>query len=395
MGKFNMGPAPFKKDVTPVYEVPFDHPGLVAKANKNGTIIVNKDKVWNKPLMKEAIAHEKHHIKDMMKGDLDYDGDAVYFKGKKYKRGTFDEANENLPWEKEAYKAGREGKEEDLTPNKIKLDFKIDIKGDGGVKSPISFKKMGNKWASQDKDSETVSMNEDFGMGMYGPGAYEGTLGGESHPEETEEERKKRLEKEKAEQQKKLNQQVEIEDSEVQQPENKVESDKPGYDKYEVSKSKKGPLTDKEKEWKENYIAKYGREAYDELVAKNKKTLYVKQPTETSEPNVKIPETPNLATLLNEYRIKNNVDMTYYDPEKPGGRGRHTPESYMRENPGFKAFVEAQKRKALQTGNSVVDDAIYDDTLPGKNYTKGKNPDSDWNNTQIGNPGMFTKTKMY
>lgn len=378
---------PFKKDVTPVYEVPFDNPDLVAKANKNGTIIVNKDKVWNKPLMKEAVAHEKHHIKDMMKGDLDYDGEAVYFKGKKYDRGSFNEANENLPWEKEAYKAGREGKEEDLTPNKVKLDLKIDINGKGGYKSPISFKKMGNEWAGQNKDSETVSMNEDFGMGMYGPGKYEGTSGGESHPEETEDEKKKRLEKERAEKQKQLNKDVEIKDSEVQKEENKVKSDREGYDKYEVSKSKKGPLNDEEKKWKENYIAENGRDAYDELVAKNKKSLYVKQPTDPGKPPVKIPETPNLATLLQEYKITHPVTLKYYDE----GIKYHTPESYMAENPGFKNYVTAQKRKAENTGKNVADDAVYDDTIEGRNYNKGEN----FNNTQIGNPGMFSKTKIY
>jgi len=38
----------------------------------------------------------------------------------------------------------------------------------------------------------------------------------------------------------------------------------------------------------------------------------------------------NLATYLDMYRLKNNIDMTYYDPEKPGGRQTHTPESYYK-----------------------------------------------------------------
>jgi hypothetical protein len=42
----------------------------------------------------------------MASGDLDYDKEAMYFKGKKFLRKEFDESNKNLPWEKDAYKAG-------------------------------------------------------------------------------------------------------------------------------------------------------------------------------------------------------------------------------------------------------------------------------------------------
>ncbi len=40
----------------------------------------------------------------MKRGDLDYDDDYVYWKGKKYSRATMKEGAKNLPWEKEAYK---------------------------------------------------------------------------------------------------------------------------------------------------------------------------------------------------------------------------------------------------------------------------------------------------
>ena len=79
----------YKKDNTPVYEVPFDNPNLVAKANKNGTIIVNKDLATDEKTMKEAMAHEKVHLKDMANGDLDYDAESVTYKGKKYSRADF------------------------------------------------------------------------------------------------------------------------------------------------------------------------------------------------------------------------------------------------------------------------------------------------------------------
>jgi len=39
----------------------------------------------------------------MKRGDLDYDDDFVYWKGKKYSRAQMKEGAENLPWEAEAY----------------------------------------------------------------------------------------------------------------------------------------------------------------------------------------------------------------------------------------------------------------------------------------------------
>ena len=40
----------------------------------------------------------------MKRGDLDYDNDNVYWKGKTYSRKNMDEGNSALPWENEAYK---------------------------------------------------------------------------------------------------------------------------------------------------------------------------------------------------------------------------------------------------------------------------------------------------
>ena len=45
-------------------------------------------------------------MQQMKRGELDYDEKNVYFKGKKYPRSEFNEANKQLPWEIEAYKAG-------------------------------------------------------------------------------------------------------------------------------------------------------------------------------------------------------------------------------------------------------------------------------------------------
>ena len=53
-----------------------------------------------------SINHEEVHIQQMASGDLDYDKEAMYFKGKKFLRKEFDESNKKLPWEEDAYKAG-------------------------------------------------------------------------------------------------------------------------------------------------------------------------------------------------------------------------------------------------------------------------------------------------
>jgi hypothetical protein len=44
------------------------------------------------------------HIDQMRRGDLDYDDNYVYWKGKKYSRATMKEGAKNLPWEAEAYR---------------------------------------------------------------------------------------------------------------------------------------------------------------------------------------------------------------------------------------------------------------------------------------------------
>lgn len=172
-------------DIDPVarYEVPFtpdnagDDNGLVAKANNNGTMIINKNIKPNDPLRKNAQSHEEHHLKDMMDGKLAYDDNAVYHnldgKGvKKVNRKDFNESDKSLPWEKNAYKAGENLEQKDMRPKPNKLSgppnmYELD--------TPLSFvKQMGRK--RRTADSDTVSMNEKFGPSMvkrFGPGAFE------------------------------------------------------------------------------------------------------------------------------------------------------------------------------------------------------------------------------
>ncbi len=172
-------------DIDPVarYEVPFtpdnagDDNGLVAKANDNGTMIINKNIKPNDPLRKNAQSHEEHHLKDMMDGKLAYDDNAVYHnldgKGvKKVNRKDFNESDKSLPWEKNAYKAGENLEQKDMRPKPNKLSGPPNMYESD---TPLSFvKQMGRK--RRTADSDTVSMNEKFGPSMvkrFGPGAFE------------------------------------------------------------------------------------------------------------------------------------------------------------------------------------------------------------------------------
>lgn len=77
--------------------------GVLAEANKDGTIYVDKSVKLNSTRASKIIDHEKVHLDQMDRGDLDYDDDYVYWKGTKYSRARMAEGAKNLPWEKEAY----------------------------------------------------------------------------------------------------------------------------------------------------------------------------------------------------------------------------------------------------------------------------------------------------
>ena len=97
MGKLSM-------DNTPIYQIE-EEEGVMGRANKNGSITLNKNL---SPLEQEdVIKHEKVHLDQMERGDLDYDDKYVYWKGKRMPRSKMDEGNKSLPWEKEAYKANK------------------------------------------------------------------------------------------------------------------------------------------------------------------------------------------------------------------------------------------------------------------------------------------------
>jgi len=91
---------PFEKQ-PPIYERELEE-GCLGKGNNNGSILVS-DKLH--PEHHESIIdHEKVHIDQMKRGDLDYDDENVYWKGKTYSRADMAEGAKDLPWEAEAYK---------------------------------------------------------------------------------------------------------------------------------------------------------------------------------------------------------------------------------------------------------------------------------------------------
>ena len=98
---FKLNNPPYTYDSTPIYNVNMEE-GVLGKANNNGTIIINKD-IKDPKQIQDVVDHENIHIDQMKRGDLDYDDNNVYWKGKKYSRSDMQEGAKNLPWEKEAY----------------------------------------------------------------------------------------------------------------------------------------------------------------------------------------------------------------------------------------------------------------------------------------------------
>ena len=98
---FKLTNPPYKIDNTPVYHVDMED-DVMGKANNNLTIIINKDVDASRT--QDVIDHEMVHIDQMKRGDLNYDNENVYWKGKIYPRSKMKEGAKNLPWEAEAYK---------------------------------------------------------------------------------------------------------------------------------------------------------------------------------------------------------------------------------------------------------------------------------------------------
>ena len=100
---FIMKGAPYNCDNTPVYQVDMDD-NILGMAQNNGTILINKDVSPLELKKNKTISHEKVHIDQMKRGDLNYTDSHVIWKGKKYSRAKMEEGSKKLPWEIEAYK---------------------------------------------------------------------------------------------------------------------------------------------------------------------------------------------------------------------------------------------------------------------------------------------------
>ena len=96
---FKLNNPPYKLPETPIYHVSMED-GVLGKANRNGTIILNEK--MDPKQAKEVIKHEMVHIDQMRRGDLEYDDKYVYWKGKKYLRSKMKEGSPALAWEREA-----------------------------------------------------------------------------------------------------------------------------------------------------------------------------------------------------------------------------------------------------------------------------------------------------
>ena len=98
---FKLNEPPYSSSNIPVYNVSMED-DVLGKANNNGTIIINKD-IKDPKQIDEVISHESVHIDQIKRGDLDYDDENVYWKGKTYPRSKMHEGSPTLAWENEAY----------------------------------------------------------------------------------------------------------------------------------------------------------------------------------------------------------------------------------------------------------------------------------------------------
>jgi hypothetical protein len=78
-------------------------PNVLGRADKNGNILINSS-IKNSKQERPIIEHEKIHLNQIKRGDLDYDDENVYWKGKTYKRSKITEGSPALAWESEANK---------------------------------------------------------------------------------------------------------------------------------------------------------------------------------------------------------------------------------------------------------------------------------------------------
>lgn len=134
---FKLNGAPYNKDNMNIAVYRKDlKDGSAGKSNHTGIIV---DTNVDKETEEAVIAHETVHQHQQRNGELDYDKENFYWKGKTYPRENLNEHNENLPWEKEAYAKSNgilNGKQEDMKE-------RFQLKGYRGNNKP--FKTMSDR----------------------------------------------------------------------------------------------------------------------------------------------------------------------------------------------------------------------------------------------------------
>lgn len=109
--------APYVVNTIPVYHIE-EEDGVLGRANKNGTIVIN-NKITDHEQKEEVINHEEAHVQQFKRfcksnGEkgLDYNNKYITWNGKKYPRKNgkikykgkwIKEGSKIFPWEKEAY----------------------------------------------------------------------------------------------------------------------------------------------------------------------------------------------------------------------------------------------------------------------------------------------------
>ena len=88
--------------------------GVLGKALNNGNILIDAG-IKDADQKKDTINHELGHAFEIKNGDLSYDDENVYYKGKKFKRSTMQEGSALLAWEKFANNyAGKKNKKDGI-----------------------------------------------------------------------------------------------------------------------------------------------------------------------------------------------------------------------------------------------------------------------------------------
>lgn len=137
--KDNMNIAVYRKDLGD---------GSAAKSNHTGIIL----QTGISPIEEEAaIAHEKVHQYQQRSGDLDYDKENFYWKGKTYPRENLNEHNEKLPWEVDAYKVSNKLLKGEQKNNTMAKKFTL-RNGEGNGASFNDLTSKGLMGASLDTD---------------------------------------------------------------------------------------------------------------------------------------------------------------------------------------------------------------------------------------------------